>query len=154
MSILAMVRPMIGSAMSHATVATAVTHFKAGAIGAIGVGGHVLSTYHSYYQHRDNYGTGGAILRGLGESLSTDVVFMAVGMPLGITMGIAGAGIYYGTKYGQQHYRANRQANFGRATQDSYGTINKMKMASAQSLTRGRASTGRLLGNEASRFHR
>jgi hypothetical protein len=154
MSILAMVRPMIGSAMSHKAATTAISHFKSGAIGIVNIGGHSLSGYHSYYQHRDNYGTGGAILRGVGESLATDVAFMTFGGPGAILVGITGAGIYYGTKYGQQHYRNNRQVNFGRVTQDSYGTINKMKMASAQSLTRSRASTGRLLGNEASRFHR
>lgn len=150
MSILSIIRPITSSVFANQAVRTTAKNFGRGTIGLVNIGGHGLSAYHSYYQHRDQYGAGGAVLRGLGESLATDAAFAFMGLKA-IPFAAIGYGGYMAVKMGQANYQQNRNIRMGRSVNTEFS--NQMKMASIRSLSRDKMGAGRTLGSEAQILH-
>jgi len=112
-----------------------------GTIGLVGAGS---SLFVSYKMYANEYGAGGALAIGAGET----TLFL---LPPIVSIPVAIA--YHGGKavydYGKSTYRENRKLNMGRPVNDYFGTMATMRQRSASTLQRGRA----ILGSEARMMH-
>lgn len=106
--------------------------------GAAGMGS---ALFLSRYQ--DTYGWGAAM--GIGALMAHPLASIPVTSFL--------AAQYVG-RQGTKNYRRQRHLNMFKDQIDRYGTVNQMRQASIQKLSRNRVNPSRMLGNESFHFHR
>jgi len=152
MSFISMARTGLSQLAQHERVRSVAGFLPGGAKGTMWAAGYSISAATGYYSYGKEYGAGAGLLMGIGEAAAIDAAI--AGGPLGIAAGITVAGGYFAYKEGRKAYKRNRQLNLGRPMLDNYGTLNAMRMQSAQNLSRDRSGSARVLGNEARRLHR
>lgn len=119
--------------------------------------GYGVGTAFLYFDRKDQYGKGGALLMGIGEVAAGEMLYAAGAAAAGMLGGLALAAApylaYEALDYGNQKYKTRQQAEFGKQSIDSYGTKSAMRMQSISNLSKA-GNTRNFYRNEAIHLHR